>query len=69
MRLHPESGDRSEAKTEDGRLDLTPLAAVPRSVMLTSAGKLKEALAEKDLRAGRVSTFTDATELLAYLEQ
>lgn len=69
MRRHLEPGASAGAKTEGGWLDLTPLAVVPRSVMLSSRGKLKEALAEQDLRASRVSTFTDAAELLAYLEQ
>ena len=67
--LHLEPGDSLEAKIEGGRLVLTPVAVVPRSAALSPAGKLKEAEAEKDLRAGRVSTFADATELLAHLEQ
>jgi len=67
--LHLEPGDPLDATIEGGRLVLTPVAVVPRSATLSPAGKLKEAEAEGDARAGRVSTFADATELLAHLEQ
>ena len=69
LALHLEPGDPLDAKIEGGRLVLTPVAVVPRSATLSPAGKLKEAEAEEDVRVGRVSTFADATELLAHLEQ
>jgi len=67
--LHLEPGDPLDAKIEGGRLVLTPVAVVPRAFALSPAGKLKEAEAEEDVRAGRVSTFADASELLAHLEK
>ena len=62
LRLEP--GDPVEAKVEGGRLVLTPVAVVPRSLHLTPSGEAKEAEADADVRAGRVRSFDSAEELL-----
>lgn len=64
LRLEP--GDPLEATVEAGRLVLTPVAVVPRTLRLTPSGEAKEAEAEADLRAGRISSFESAEDLLAH---
>ena len=55
-----EPGDPLEVHVEQGRLVLTPVAVVPRSVQLSETGSAKEAEADEDIRHGRVSIFESA---------
>ena len=62
-----EPGDPLEAHIERGRLVLTPVAVIPRSLHLSPSGEAKEAEAEADIREGRLSRFDSAEELLQSL--
>ncbi len=66
--LHLEPGDPLEANVEEGRLVLTPVAIVPRSLRLAESGAAKESEAEKDLREGRVEVFETAAAILDDLD-
>lgn len=68
-RLQLAPGDPLELTVEDGRLIMTPVAVVPRSLSLSESGRAKEAEAEADIAEGRVSTYADAEELLADLDR
>ena len=61
--LHLEPGDPLEAQVDKGRLVLTPVAVVPRSLRLSESGAAKEAEAEEDLREGRVEVFESAVAI------
>ncbi len=66
LRLEP--GDPLEANVEGGRLVLTPVAVVPRSLCLSEDGAAKESAAEEDLREGRVEVFETADAILGDLD-
>ena len=66
--LHLEPGDPLEAHVDGGRLVLTPVAIVPRSLRLSESGAAKEAEAEEDLRQDRVQVFESATAILEDLD-
>lgn len=67
LRLEP--GEPLDARVERGSLVLTPVAVVPRTLMLSDAGEAREAEAEADARAGRVSKYDSVDDLLKDLEQ
>jgi bifunctional DNA-binding transcriptional regulator/antitoxin component of YhaV-PrlF toxin-antitoxin module len=62
-------GDPLDAQIEQGRLVLTPVSVVPRSIRLSESGEAKERSADADIREGRVSTFASAEELLENLSR
>ena len=66
--LHLEPGDPLEANVEGGRLVLTPVAVVPRSLRLSEDGAARESAAEEDVREGRVEVFETAGAILADLD-
>lgn len=57
-------GDHLEAKVESGRLVLTPVSVIPRTMSLTPSGRKKEAAAEREIRKGRVKKFKTPETLL-----
>ena len=63
-----EQGDAMEARVESGRLVLTPVAVVPRSLRLTESGKRKESEADNDIARGKVAKFSDAKNLINELD-
>ncbi len=67
--LSLEPGDPLEARVEDHRLILTPVAVVPRTYCLSLSGKVKEAEADEDVRQGRVREFATAEALLEDLAE
>lgn len=62
--LKLEPGAPLDIRVEQGSLVLTPVAVVPRTLHLSSTGEAKEAEAEADVRAGRVSRYEDEHALL-----
>lgn len=62
-------GDPLEARVEDGRLILSPVAVVPRAAALSESGKRKISEAEKDAERGRVKKFASAKSLLKELDE
>jgi len=67
-RLGISPGDPLDAKVEGGRLVLTPVAVVPRTLFLSESGKAKEAEADRDIRRGRTKSFESSEDLLRDLE-
>jgi bifunctional DNA-binding transcriptional regulator/antitoxin component of YhaV-PrlF toxin-antitoxin module len=63
-----ETGDAMDASVENGRLVLTPVAVVPRSLRLTDSGARKESEADSDIKHGKVAKFADAKSLLKELD-
>ena len=61
--LHLEPGDPLEARVDEGRLVLTPVAIVPRSLRLSESGAAKEAEADDDVREGRIEVFETAAAI------
>ena len=55
--LRIEPGSALELTIQSGRLILTPVATVPRSLRLSESGEVKEAEADDDVRQGRVSEY------------
>jgi bifunctional DNA-binding transcriptional regulator/antitoxin component of YhaV-PrlF toxin-antitoxin module len=64
-----ETGDTMEARVENGRLVLTPVAVVPRSLRLTESGARKESEADNDIKHGKVAKFADANSLLKNINE
>jgi AbrB family looped-hinge helix DNA binding protein len=62
--LELKPGSPMQARVEQGKLVLTPVAVVPRSLHLTASGEAKEAEADDDVRQGRISRFDSAERLL-----
>jgi bifunctional DNA-binding transcriptional regulator/antitoxin component of YhaV-PrlF toxin-antitoxin module len=62
-------GDPLEATVEKGRLIITPVAVVPRTLMLSKSGEKKEAEADRDIREGKVKSFGSAEELIRDLNE
>ena len=60
-------GDLLDAVIDHGRLVLTPVAVVPRTLSLTESGLRKEADVDEDIKRGRVKSFTDEEALLKHL--
>lgn len=60
-------GDPLDARVESGRLVLTPVAIVPRTLSLTDSGKAKEDEADADIRRGRYRVFDDLPDLMGDL--
>lgn len=58
-----------DATIEKGRLVLTPVAVVPRTLSLTKKGQKKEAEADKSIREGRVKSFESLEDLLKDLDE
>lgn len=68
-KLGIEPGELLEADIENGRLILTPVSVIPRTLTLTDGGEKKIKEAEEDINHGRVKTFDSADELLKELEE
>ena len=62
-------GDTLDAKIDKGRLILTPVSIIPRTLELSDSGKRKEEQADSDLRRGRVKKFAGAKELIRELDE
>jgi bifunctional DNA-binding transcriptional regulator/antitoxin component of YhaV-PrlF toxin-antitoxin module len=62
-------GDAMEALVVKGRLVLTPVAVVPRTLRLTASGERKESEAAGDVKRGRIAKFADAKGLLKDLNE
>jgi antitoxin MazE len=62
-------GDPLEATVEKGRLVLTPVAVVPKLLTLTKKGLKKEAEADRDIKEGRIKSFTSVKDLLKDLNE
>lgn len=58
-----------DATIEKGRLVLTPVAVVPKTLRLTEKGRKKEAEADKEIKAGKVRRFASVKELLKDLNE
>lgn len=67
--LDLEPGCALEMDIEDGRLVVTPVAVVPKTLRLTASGEAKEAEADEDIRAGRVASYATAEALIADLDR
>ncbi len=57
-------GDHLEAEVKNGRLILTPVSVIPRTSALSPSGGKKEAVAEREIKRGRVKRFKSAKALL-----
>lgn len=57
-------GDPLDVTVEKGRLVLTPVAVIPRTLKLTPKGEHKEAEADDDIKQGRVVRYDSAEEML-----
>lgn len=68
-RLGITPGDPLLVTIENGRLVLTPVSVVPRTLELTPKGEKKIREAEEDLKSGRVKQFNTAEELIRDLEE
>ena len=62
-------GDPLEASVEGGRLILTPVAVVPRTLILSESGKRLEEEADRDIKDGKVRTFECLDDMEKYLEE
>ncbi|MFA6449594.1 MAG: AbrB/MazE/SpoVT family DNA-binding domain-containing protein [bacterium] len=62
-------GDTLEALVEDGRLVLTPVMVVPRTLRLTDSGARKESGADSDIKRGKIAKFDSAKNLIKDLER
>jgi len=62
-------GDPLEATVEKGRLVLTPVTVVPRTITLTEKGRKKEAEADRSIKEGRFKSFNSAEELIKDLNR
>ena len=67
LRLEP--GDPLDAQIEHGRLVLTPVSIIPRTLQLSPAGAEKENEADEEIAQGRVSFFDSAEDLVADLQE
>ena len=63
-KLGIEPGDPLDVTIEGGRLVLTPVAIVPRTIRLTPKGERKLAEAEEDIRQGRITRYDTVEEML-----
>jgi len=57
-------GDHLEAEVKNGRLVLTPVSVIPRTSALSPYGEKKEAVAEREIKRGRLKRFKTAKALL-----
>ena len=57
-------GDHMEAEVKNGRLVLTPVSVIPRTSVLSPSGEKKEAVADREIKRGRVKRFKTAKALL-----
>ena len=63
-KLGIEPGDPLDVTIEEGRLVLTPVDMIPRTIRLTPKGEKREAEADEDIRQGRVTQFDTVEEML-----
>jgi AbrB family looped-hinge helix DNA binding protein len=56
-------GDPLEASVEGGRLILTPVDIVPRTLILSESGKKLEEEADQDIKEGKITTLESLDEL------
>ena len=68
-RLRLRAGDVLEVRVEDDRMELVPMALVPRDQMWfwTPEWQAREREADEDIRAGRAKSFRSADELIRSL--
>jgi len=64
-----EGGDPLDVTVQDGKLILTPVAIVPRSLFLSASGEGKEKVAETEVKAGKVRKFQTARQLVEDLHE
>ena len=62
-------GDPLDATVEKGRLVLTPVAVVPKTLRLTEKGRKKEAEADRSIKDGKVKSFKNIEDLLKDLNE
>ena len=63
------SGDTLHADVKNGKLVLTPVDFIPRTLELSPEGVKKETEAEEDIKHGRVKRFDSVEELLKDVEK
>jgi bifunctional DNA-binding transcriptional regulator/antitoxin component of YhaV-PrlF toxin-antitoxin module len=64
-----EPGSSLDLRVERGRLILTPIGGRERSIRLSASGVAKEAAADADIDAGRVTEYASSAALLEDLER
>ncbi|MCL4523869.1 MAG: AbrB/MazE/SpoVT family DNA-binding domain-containing protein [Acidobacteria bacterium] len=70
-KLRLNEGDDLELRVQDGRIELVPLALIPRDQLWfwTPEWQAKEREADEDKAAGRVKRFKSAKALIASLKK
>jgi AbrB family looped-hinge helix DNA binding protein len=70
-KLKLRAGDHFELRIEDGRIELIPLAMIPRDQLWfwTPEWQAGERAADEDIRSGRVKSFRSADELITSLRR
>lgn len=69
--LRLRTGDVLEVRVQDGRIELVPMALIPRDQLWfwTPEWQAREREADEDIRAGRVESFHSADELIRSLRR
>lgn len=69
-KLHLNEGDDLELRVQDGRIELVPLALIPRDQLWfwTPEWQEGERQADADIAAGRVRTFKNAKHAIKWLK-
>ncbi|MDP2983834.1 MAG: AbrB/MazE/SpoVT family DNA-binding domain-containing protein [Candidatus Latescibacter sp.] len=62
-------GDPLEASVEGGRLILTPVVVVPRTLILSESGKRLEEEVDQEIKDGKVRAFECLDDMEKYLEE
>ena len=62
-------GDPLEVTVENGKLTLTPVSVIPRTLVLSETGKKLEAEADEDIRCGRVRSYANVDDMITYLDE
>lgn len=59
-----EPGDTLEIQVQKGKMILTPVSIIPKTLGLTEKGTIKEGVANREIREGKVKNFDSIRDLL-----